>query len=71
LPPDFTKRQAAEFAELEIAEMGVWEALDMLHGCREYEAGLAPPGEGLDATLSLREHALQVRDGPECFVVCF
>eukprot|EP00879_Flechtneria_rotunda_P020176 GHRR01021217.1.p1 GENE.GHRR01021217.1~~GHRR01021217.1.p1 ORF type:complete len:639 (+),score=264.32 GHRR01021217.1:1091-3007(+) len=37
---DFAKRQAQAFAELDKAELGVWEALNMLNGLREYEAVL-------------------------------
>ena len=59
---DFSKRMANEFAALDRAEMTVWEALDALSELREYEAGLAPPGEGLDASLPLREHAFQVAE---------
>jgi hypothetical protein len=37
---DYAKRQAQVFAELDRAELGVWEALDMLNSMREYEAVL-------------------------------
>lgn len=60
-PTDFAKRQAQQFAELEVAEMTVWEALDALAELREFEAGLAPASEGLDPSFSLRDHAFQVR----------
>jgi hypothetical protein len=62
------------FAELDKAELGVWEALDLLNGMREYEAvllsglqqGAGPGGsvgadEALTPDMSLQEHALQVR----------
>jgi hypothetical protein len=62
-PPDFAKRQAQEFAELDKAELTVWEALGALDELHEFEADLSPPGEGLDPGMSLREHAFQVRRG--------
>jgi hypothetical protein len=37
---DYAKRQAQVFAELDRAELGVWEALDLLNSMREYEAVL-------------------------------
>jgi hypothetical protein len=37
---DYAKRQAQVFAELDRAELGVWEALDLLTSMREYEAVL-------------------------------
>ncbi|WIA31775.1 hypothetical protein OEZ86_002647 [Tetradesmus obliquus] len=37
---DYAKRQAQLFAELDRAELGVWEALDLLNSMREYEAVL-------------------------------
>jgi hypothetical protein len=37
---DYAKRQAQVFAELDRAELGVWEALDLLNTMREYEAVL-------------------------------
>jgi len=62
------------FAELDKAELGVWEALDLLNGMREYEAvllsglqqggGLGASGgaeEPLTPDMPLQEHALQVR----------
>lgn len=70
---DFAKRQAQTFAELDKAELGVWQALEMLDGLREYEAGLmhaaASSGSGggsaqddaqLTPDMSLKEHAFQV-----------
>lgn len=58
---DFAKRQATAFAELDKAEMGIWEALNVLNELREYEAALSAPGaDELDAELSLRDHAFQV-----------
>jgi hypothetical protein len=59
---DFVKRQAQAFSALDKAALGVWEALELLNGLREYEAALlgAP-----DATpdMPLLEHALQVGAG--------
>jgi hypothetical protein len=73
---DFAKRQAQTFAELDKAELGVWQALEMLDGLREYEAGLlhaaASSGSGggsaqddaqLTPDMSLKEHAFQVGQG--------
>ncbi|WIA11646.1 hypothetical protein OEZ85_011749 [Tetradesmus obliquus] len=37
---DYAKRQAQLLAELDRAELGVWEALDLLNSMREYEAVL-------------------------------
>jgi hypothetical protein len=71
---DFAKRQAQAFAELDKAELTVWQGLDMLDGLREFEAGLlhaaASSGSGggsgqddasLTPDMSLKEHAFQVR----------
>lgn len=74
---DFAKRQAQTFAELDKAELTVWEALDMLDGLREYESGLlhaaASSGSGgggsgqddaqLTPDMPLKEHAFQVMQG--------
>lgn len=71
---DFGKRQAQAFAELDKAELTVWEALELLDGLREHEAGLlqAAAGSGSGASggaqedaqltpdMSLKEHAFQV-----------
>lgn len=71
---DFAKRQAQVFSELDKAELTVWQALDLLDGLREYEAGLlhvaASSGSGggsgqetdaqLTPDMSLKEHAFQV-----------
>lgn len=70
---DFAKRQAQAFAELDKAELTVWEALELLDSQREYEAGLlhaaASSGSGggaaqedaqLTPDMSLKEHAFQV-----------
>jgi len=70
---DFAKRQAQAFAELDRAELTVWDALELLDSQREYEAGLlhaaASSGSGggaaqedaqLTPDMSLKEHAFQV-----------
>jgi hypothetical protein len=65
---DFARRQAEAFAELDRAELGVWEALELLNELTDYEAGLLAAagsgGGGGDETLSPdmcpSEHALQV-----------
>lgn len=44
------------YARLDRAEMGVWEALELLGTLREYETALLEE-EGTDADLPLPEHA--------------
>lgn len=54
---------AQVYAELNHAELSVWEALALLGDLREYEAALwAPvlPPDEVDPDLPLREHAFQV-----------
>lgn len=48
--------QAARYARLDRAEMGIWEALELLGGLREYETALMEE-EGTDADMPLPEHA--------------
>jgi hypothetical protein len=43
---DFAKRQAQAFAELDRAELSVWEALDLMDSLREVEAGLLAAATG-------------------------
>ena len=48
--------QAARYAQLDRAEMGIWEALELLGNLREYETALMEE-EGTDADMPLPEHA--------------
>eukprot|EP00775_Hariotina_reticulata_P013073 gene13073-13200_t len=73
---EFAKRQAQAFAELDKAELGVWEALELLNGMREYESALVAgtqqgavahgasggPDEPLTPDMPMKEHALQVAE---------
>ncbi len=62
---DFTKRQAAVFAELDQAELSIWEALELTNELSECEAALVTPGPGeepLDPDMPMMEHAFQVAE---------
>ncbi|GIL87510.1 hypothetical protein Vretimale_1606 [Volvox reticuliferus] len=61
---DFVKRQTQLFANLDKANMTVWEALHTLNELREYEAVLMAEGrEALEiAELPLLEHAFQTAE---------
>lgn len=58
---DYVKRQAAAFAPLNRATMGVWEALDLVNSLREYESALLG-SDSCDADMPLLEHALQTAE---------
>lgn len=58
---DYVKRQAAAFAPLNRATMGVWEALNLVNSLREYESALLG-SESCDADMPLLEHALQTAE---------
>ncbi|BDA44886.1 probable inositol oxygenase 1 at C-terminar half [Coccomyxa sp. Obi] len=58
---DYVRRQAARYAQLDRAEMGIWEALELLGNLREYETALMEE-EGTDADMPLTEHAMMTAE---------
>ena len=54
--------QASAYAELDKAEMGIWQALSMLNELREYEAPLINPDDDPSVGLPLRDHAFQTAE---------
>lgn len=58
---DFSRRQVAMFAELDHAQLTIWEALHMLNELREYETALMG-GEDETVTLSHLDHAFQTAE---------